>query len=59
MTNSDFAAYANALIAAGHDRDWVRRNEPLLRRRFTIDRNPFPPPPPSEPRQRDRYAELD
>jgi len=52
-----FHAYANALIQLGHDRHWIRRNEPAMRKRFAMDPTPFPPLP--EPvRVRDRYEEL-
>jgi len=60
MANSTdpFHAYAQGLIMLGHDRHWIRRNEPGLRARFAADPQPFPPVAPPEPRQRDRYEEL-
>lgn len=53
-----FEMYANALVKAGHDRHWIRRNEPALRERFARDETPFPPAPVPEPRARDRYEEI-
>lgn len=53
-----FIPYAEALIRLGHGRDWVRRNETVLRRRFESDPEPFPCPPEPLPVMRDRYGEL-
>lgn len=53
-----FHTYAHQLVMLGHGRDWVRRNEPVLRKRFANDPEPFPPVAPPEPRVRDRYEEL-
>jgi len=55
--STDFPTYIRNLIALGHDRHWLRRNEPALVQRFAMDPTPFPPLP--EPvRVRDRYEEL-
>lgn len=58
MQNSiDFTTYLRALANLGHDRHWLRRNEPALVQRYAMDPTPFPPLP--EPvRVRDRYEEL-
>ncbi|WP_068092712.1 hypothetical protein [Novosphingobium rosa] len=53
-----FVAYAEALIQHGHDRHWIRRNEPALRRRFAVDQVPFPPAAPPDLGERDRYGEI-
>lgn len=56
-SSTDFPTYIRNLIALGHDRHWLRRNEPALVQRFAMDPTPFPPLP--EPvRVRDRYEEL-
>lgn len=57
-TSDGFDIYVAGLIRLGHDRHWIRRNEPALRTRYAQDAAPFPPVAPPEPQQRDRYAEL-
>lgn len=60
MQNSidPFALYAQNLINLGHDRHWIRANEPALRKRFEMDATPFPPLPESQRAARDRYEEI-
>lgn len=60
MRNStdDYAVFIHGMIALGHDRHWLRRNEVALRKRFARDAMPFPPVEAPEPRGRDRYEEL-
>ncbi|NOW44153.1 hypothetical protein FHW96_000280 [Novosphingobium sp. SG751A] len=60
MRNSTdgYEAFIHGMIALGHDRHWLRRNEAALRRRFARDGMPFPPLPEPEPRGRDRYEGL-
>jgi len=50
--------YARALIKAGHDRHWIRRNEPALRRRFAENDAVFLPAELPEAGARDRYEEI-
>lgn len=53
-----FEMYARALIKAGHDRHWIRRNEPALRRRFAENDAVFLPAELPEAGARDRYEEI-
>ena len=54
-----FEAWLVAQAVAGHDREWLRRNRPLLLKRWKKDDSPLPPPPPREPNPvPDRYSEV-
>lgn len=53
-----FVNYLTTLVSYGHDRNWVRRNEPGLRVRFESDPEPFLPLPDPDPPGRDRYEEI-
>lgn len=60
MRNSTdgYGQYVQQMIVLGHDRHWLRRNEPALRKRFAMDATPFPPLPEPQRAARDRYEEL-
>ena len=56
---TDFHTWLAKLPALGYDRDWIRRNEPVLRERFENDPSPMQPcPEPPSKRVRDRYTEI-
>jgi hypothetical protein len=53
-----FDQWLVAQAVAGHDRDWLRRNRPMLLKRWKNDDSPLPPPLPAQPKTHDRYSEI-
>ena len=60
MTGSQsWTSWLATLPALGYDRDWIRRNEPMLRRTFeSTGGAPMAQCPEPAPKRYDRWSEL-